>query len=208
MKRNVWFNELRLLAIMVGSAVLLGSPAAAQRMSEGHQFLEAVRDRDGTVATELLDEPGSTVVNSRDITNGETALHIATQRRDLVWIRFLTQRGANPNFADKAGVTPLQTAIGLGYVEGAEALLNAGADVEQASNTGETPLIAAVLRRDAGLVRLLLAKGASPDRADNSGRTPRDYAALMTGRTAIAEAIDEADRDRRERDQVTYGPSF
>ena len=39
------------MGLAAGLAVLLATPAAAQRMSEGHQFLESVRERDGTVTT-------------------------------------------------------------------------------------------------------------------------------------------------------------
>src|SRR3546814_21014909 len=79
--------------------------------SEGFEFLKAVKDRDGDAVTKALNEPGSTIVNTRDISSGETALHIVTQRRDLVWINFLTQRGADPNIRDKRGVAPLQLAV-------------------------------------------------------------------------------------------------
>src|SRR3546814_11382423 len=104
--------------------------------SEGFEFLKAVKDRDGDAVTKALNEPGSTIVNTRDISSGETALHIVTQRRDLVWINFLTQRGANPNIRDKRGVAPLQLAVQLGFVEGVEALIKASADVEVTDKTG------------------------------------------------------------------------
>ena len=76
----------------MGIAVLalVASPAFAQGKREGYEFLEAVRDRDGDKATELLNQPGNVLVNTRDITNGETALHVVTERRDAVWMRFLT----------------------------------------------------------------------------------------------------------------------
>ena len=37
---------------------LLATPAAAQ-FNDGYNFLKAVKDRDGTEATKLLDKPGS-----------------------------------------------------------------------------------------------------------------------------------------------------
>ena len=45
------------------------------------------------------------LVNSRDLSSGETALHIVTERRDPVWLRFLLAKGANPNLADGNGTT-------------------------------------------------------------------------------------------------------
>ena len=172
--------------------------------SQGYEFLKAVRDRDGTKVTEALSEPGSTIVGSRDITTGETALHIVTQRRDLAWVRFLLQHGANPNADDKKGVTPLMIASNLGFAEGIEALLDAGARVDEPNAAGETPLISAVHRRDAALVRLLLAHGANPDRTDNSGRSARDYAELQASDQMLDE-FKRADSARKGAGK-TYGP--
>ena len=191
------------------SAAMLAAPASAQIYSEGYQFLKAVKDRDGEAVTSLLNEPGSTIVNARDISNGESALHIVTRRRDTVWIRFLTQKGANPNIEDRQGVTPLEIASSLGFVDGVEALLKAGARVDVANSSGETPLIAAVHRRDSGMVRVLLANGANADRNDNSGRSARDYAELPTANTALLTEFRRADEAREgQEEKPTYGPSF
>ncbi|MBO6609616.1 MAG: ankyrin repeat domain-containing protein [Altererythrobacter sp.] len=177
--------------------------------SEGYEFLKAVEDRDGDAVTAALDEPGTTIINSRDLTSGETALHIVTKRRDDLWIRFLTQRGANPDVRDKKGVTPIQIATTMGFVEGVETLIKAGANVEVADSAGETPLIVAVHRRDIPMIRLLLANKANPDRADNSGRTARDYAELMNANTAVLTEFERADEEREENGvKQDYGPSF
>ena len=198
-----------LITGLVAGAFFLGAvPGHAQLYSDGYKFLKAVKDKDGTEAIELLDQPGSTVVNSRDLSSGETGLHIATQRRDVTWIRFLAQRGANPNIRDKNGVSPLMVATRLGFNEGVEALIAAGAMVDVANNSGETPLISAVHRRDTGLMRVLLEAGADPDRADNSGRSAREYAELAG--SGMVDAIERNIRPAGERagSGVTYGPSF
>jgi ankyrin repeat protein len=183
-------------------------PAGAQLFSEGYEFLKAVKDRDGDAVTEALNQPGTTIINTRDISTGESAMHIVTHRRDSVWIRFLAQRGANPNIRDKKGVAPIQIAVQLGFVEGVEALIEAGADVDVTDSAGETPLIAAVHRRDVALVRLLLAKNANPDRSDNSGRNARDYALLLGSRSAILAEFERADQERSaEGAAEQYGPS-
>lgn len=193
--------------IIAGSALaMLASPLAAQFETDGYKFIKAVRDRDGTVATQLLDEPGSTIVNAREVTTGETALHAVVQRRDLTWVKFLLQRGANPDIADKNGVYPIQIAAQLGFIEGVERLIEGGADVDVSATTGETPLISAVHRRDLKMIEILVENGASPDRSDNSGRSARDYAALMGGRSGVLEAIEEAEgADQGEAE--TYGPN-
>ena len=207
MEFRVRANSLIGKASLAAAAVLMAAaPASAQLRSDGSKFLKAVKDRDGTVATELLSQPGTTIVNARDLGSGESALHYVVQRRDVVWVRFLLQKGANPNVTDKNGVTPLQIASQLGFVEGLEALLDGGAHVDVADTTGETPLINAVHRRDVGMAKLLLENGANADRTDNSGRSARDYAALMGPTSAMLDAIESAEKDRGERAPV-YGPS-
>lgn len=190
---------------VAGLLAMVASPLAAQQQSDGYKFIKAVRDRDGDVATKLLDEPGNTIINARDITSGETALHAVVQRRDLTWVRFLLQRGANPNIADKNGTVPLQIAAQLGFIEGVEQLIKRGAEVDVSDSTGETPLISAVHRRDIKLVEMLVTNGGNPDRTDNSGRSARDYAMLLGARAGVLEAIEKAEK-AEETTAQTYGP--
>lgn len=191
---------------MVAAGLVLAAPVAAQQFSEGFEFLKAVKERDGDKVTAALDKPGSVVVNSRDISSGEAALHLVTARRDAVWLRFLLTKGANPNIADRRGMTPLQMASNLGWAEGVEILIGRGAAVDQTNDAGETPLIAAVHRRDTALVRALLKAGANPDRSDNSGRNARDYARLLGPQSAIAADLESAQTQRKERAAKSYGP--
>jgi len=196
-------------AILLVLALALAVPAAAQFQSEGYQFLEAVKERDGDKATDMLNKPGSTIVNTRDITSGDTGLHVVVARNDAVWIRFLLQRGADPNIRNRKGVSPLQLATSLGFTDGVEALITGGASVNVSDQTGETPLIAAVHSRNVPLVRLLLEKGADPDRNDNSGRSARDYIELMNGNTLMKQEIANADAKRADAGtKRDYGPSF
>ena len=198
-----------ILASLVATGAAI--PAAAQLYSKGYQFLEAVDDRDGDAVTEMLNDPGAgrTLVNTRDITTGDTGLHIVTTRRDVLWIRFLLQREADPNIRNAQGVSPLQIAVRLGFVEGAEALIKGGAQVSIADSQGETPLISAVHQRSPQLVRLLLEKGADPDHNDNSGRSARDYVALMSQNTLLKMEFDNADAKRKEGGtDKQYGPSY
>lgn len=208
-KRQGWFANTLMSAAAVASALAISAPAHAQ-FSDSYKFLDAVKKQDGQVVTDYLNEPGTTIVNTRDITSGDSALHIVTQRRDVAWIRFLVAKGADPNIQNTKGVTPLALAVGLGFIEGAEALLDAGARVDDASQTGETPLISAVHRRDVALVRALLKAGANPDRADNSGRSARDYAALDGPSNQILSAIESTAKqeNRPAAPGKVYGPTF
>jgi len=185
------------------------APAAAQLFSQGYEFLEAVDDRDGDAVTEMLNQPGTQVVNTRDITNGRTGLHIVVERRDALWVRFLVQRGADPNIRDKKGVYPIQIAAALGDIDSVEALIKGGAQVDVADQQGETPLIAAVHKRDSELIARFLKEGADPDRNDNSGRSARDYAELMAGNERVMQEFAAADEDRKTKGPTKqYGPSF
>jgi hypothetical protein len=196
-------------AALPALAFALAAPAAAQFQSEGYQFLEAVKDREGDKATDMLSKPGTQIVNSRDLTSGDTGLHIVVARSDLLWIRFLLQRGADPNIRNKKGMTPLQLATAMGFTDGVEALIKGGASINVADQTGETPLIAAVHARNVPLVRLLLEKGADPDRNDNSGRSARDYMELQSGNTLMKQEFTAADAKRAEAGtKKNYGPSF
>lgn len=198
--------KVLLMTAAAAAIALAAAPASAQKMSEGFEFLKAVKDRDGNKVTAALDKPGSTVVNARDLASGESALHLVVQRRDTVWLGFLLGRGANPNLADKNGVTALQLASALGWSDGVEILVGKGASVDVSNAAGETPLIAAIHRRDVVLVRALLKAGANPDRSDNSGRTARDYAALLGPQSAIVAELDKAREERKARAAKSYGP--
>lgn len=204
--RATWAK--RGMAALAGALVLAMAgiqPLAAQSKSDGFKFLQAVDKRDGDAVTVLLSQPGSTLVNARHVGTGQGALHIVTERRDLVWLKFLLSKGANPNVADKHGVTPIEIASRLGFVDGIEALIERGAEIDVATATGETPLISAVHRRDIPMIRLLVKKGANPDRTDNSGRSARDYAKLTGANSQVLDELERAESARGDAPK-TYGP--
>jgi hypothetical protein len=164
-------------AAAVALALVLAFPAGAQSYSDGFVFLKAVRERDGTKATELADHPGTTVVNARDAGSGEAAIHIVTRGRDLNWLSFLIGKGARTDLQNGRGETALALAAQLGWTDGAELLLSQGASVDLPNQRGETPLILAVHNRDMPMVRMLVGHGADPKKADYAaGYSALDYA--------------------------------
>ncbi len=201
MKLHLKRSSIRLSAALAAAAIALSAVPAQAQFSQGYKFLEAVKKSEGNEVLDMLSDPSSTVVNTRDLTSGETALHITVARRDATWTRFLLQKGANPNIADKNGSMPLQVAVSLNFLEGVEALLDAGANPNLTNATGETPLITATLMRNAKMARLLLDKGADPDRADRSGRTARDYA-RQGDRNPVLALIEQSDENAADQ----YGP--
>lgn len=197
-----------LLGLAAMATLGVAVPAGAQLYSEGYQFLQAVKNREGDEASEMLNQPGSTVVNSRDLSSGETGLHITVARRDLTWTQFLLQEGANPNIADNRGRTPLIAAAQIGFIEGVQALVDAGARLDVGNETGETPLIAAVHARNVDLIEILIKAGADPDRADNAGRTARDYASMPGVSARVLYAIENNESEEEGGEARIYGPVF
>ena len=185
---------MRYAGLGLAVAAVVGTPAQAQ-FSESYNFLKAVRDADGQKVTDALNKPasGAVIVNTRDASTGEGALHIVTKRRDITWMSFLLSRGANPDMRDATGNTALMLSSQLGFAEGIALLIDRRAQVDLANNRGETPLMRAVQNRDIATVRTLLAAGANPSKTDtSSGLTARQYAERDLRSAAIVKAIDEA----------------
>lgn len=197
----------RAIGTALAGLLIWAAPAHAQ-FSDGYEFLDAVKKKNGQEVTDMLAGPGATLINSRDITTGESALHIVVNRRDRLWLDFLIARGANVNIRDARGVTPLVLASNLNFIEGVEILVARGARVDEPSDTGETPLIAAVHARNIELMRILLRAGADPNRTDNSGRSARDYAALEGRSSPLLGVIEREARPRTgQQNAPVYGPT-
>lgn len=169
------FGRALAVSMMLATAAV---PAFGQQsFSDSFTFLKAVKERDGAKVTELISAPGSVVINARDRTNGEGALHYTVRARDLTWLAFLLGKGARPDLQSNRGDTPLTLAAQIGWLDGAEQLLARRASVDLANGRGETALILATQRRDLPMVRLLLARRADPKRTDNvAGMSALDYA--------------------------------
>lgn len=170
----------------------LAVPASGQQtFSDGFTFLKAVKERDGAKVTDLVSEPGSVVINTRERSNGEGALHIVVRGRDLNWLAFLLGKGARPDLQTHRGDTPLTLAAQIGWLEGVEQLLAKRASIDLPNGRGETALILAAQRRDLPLVRLLLARRADPKRTDNvAGMSALDYAKQDPRASAVLKLLE------------------
>ena len=187
--------SLMMVATVALPVAVLLTPSAvnAQNQSEGYKFLNAVRESKNNDVLEMLGRPGSSIVNSRDVTTGEGALHIVAKRGDEPYTRYLLQKGADTNLRDGRGNTPLLLAIDGGHVGLIPVLIAGRARVDLGNGGGETPLIRAVQRRDVAMSRLLLAAGADPDQTDNvAGMSARDYARRDARNPALAKLLEDA----------------
>lgn len=173
-----WFKAGVAIALMASPV-----PSLAQSLgngSQGEAFLKAIEDDDAAAALPLLADSASRVVNYRGY-KGDTALHIATKRRDLTWVAYLLSRGADPNIGDAQGDTALIVAARSGFEAGAKEMLVRRAKPDATNRRGETALIVAVQQRQPRLVKMLLEAGANPDKSDHAaGYSARDYAKRET----------------------------
>ncbi|MDP1027842.1 ankyrin repeat domain-containing protein [Sphingomonas sp. KR1UV-12] len=162
---------------LILAMLALAAPVTAQQQSESYKFLQAVKDAKGNEVIDMLDRPGSNLVNARETSSGEGALHIVVKRGDDKYVRYLLQKGADPNLRDRQGNTPLLLATQLGQRDLLPILIAGKANPNLGNQSGVTPLIAAVQSRSIDMVRVLTAAGADPDQKDViAGLSARDYA--------------------------------
>ncbi len=173
--------------------MLVPAIAPAQQFSPSHTFLQAVRDGDGTKVNDILGQPGQTIINTKDRSTGEGALHIVAKNGNIVYLRFLLAKGANPDIQDNRGNTPALIAVASGSVDAIAALAARKANLNLGNSSGETPLIRAVQLRNVEMVRALVAAGANPDQADViAGLSARDYARRDTRTPVLLRLLDAA----------------
>lgn len=162
--------------MLVGFALACAVPATAQ-FSDSYNFLKAVREANGDEAMKYLNKPGAPVLNTRDPSTGETALHISVKAHQDNWVGFLLNKGANTDVKDREGNTALHYAALYGDTTAAGYLIGMHAKIDATNNGGETPLILAVHRRDPVIVQQLIEAGADPKIADTmAGKSALDYA--------------------------------
>lgn len=188
------------------ATALIAASAGAQQQSESYKFLQAIKEAKGNDVIAIVDRPGSSVINARDVTTGEGALHIVVKRGDETYLRYLLGKGADANLRDGRGNTPLLLAVTGGHAGLIPVLVAGRANVNLGNEAGETPLIRAVQRRDVAMVRALLAAGANPDQTDNlAGMSARDYARRDARNPALAKLLEDAPKRAG---RAVAGPKF
>lgn len=111
--------------------------------------------------------------------HGFTPLGMATHFGNEDIVRFLLEKGADPNVHSKNGynVYPLHAAIGSGFDSISKMLIEAGGEVNVLQTSRTTPLHLAAQTGNIDLIILLLENGARVDVKNEMGKTASDLAA-------------------------------
>ncbi len=113
---------------------------------------------------------------------------------DMDRVRYLLRHGAQIDFRDGEGNTPLINATRFNYADVATYLIEHNADVKQADRTNWTPLMFAAWVNNPELVALLIHHGAGLETRDADGLTPLAIAS-QNGKVEAAQVLVEGGAD-------------
>ncbi|KAI4212329.1 MAG: hypothetical protein LQ351_004899 [Letrouitia transgressa] len=140
-------------------------------------------------------------IDSHDSDDKRTALHFAAMRGRKDVALMLLESGADPDFRDRNGSTPIQSAAFWFHENLVLALVRSGKfDLSQADNRKRTLLHLVALRGFSELVPTLLKMHANPMAQDNRGHTPL-HMATINNRTKAAQSLADDSRSVLIRDR-------
>jgi hypothetical protein len=162
------------LLLGAGQAYAIEDTLPGQNMKlPDNAMIEAARDgdiagiRDAMMSGIPADDGGIDFV---------PAIVVATDYNHLDAVKYLLERGANPNRKARDGRTALAVAAQAGRSNIATVLLDKGADPNLVAQNGDTPLFIAVRAHRTSVVQLLLEHKADVEDTDVTGRTALDLA--------------------------------
>jgi len=158
-------------------------------------FIKLLLDKGAKVNARIKDstETRTVFTNQWLDENGATAFLRASQSGDIVLMRLLLSRGADPKIKTELGVDALHVAAGIGWVEGityewsakdtleaVRLLLDLGLDPNSQAATGRVALHGAAHKGATAVVQLLVDRGARMDIRDYGNTDNRGSRELAT----------------------------
>jgi ankyrin repeat protein len=158
-------------------------------------FIKLLLDKGSNVNARIKDstETRTVFTNQWLDENGATAFLRASQSGDVVLMKLLLERGADPKIKTELGVTALEVAAGIGWVEGityewspkdtleaVRLLLDLGLDPNDQAATGRVALHGAAHKGATAVVQLLVDRGARMDIRDYGNTDNRGSRELAT----------------------------
>jgi ankyrin repeat protein len=159
------------------------------------EFIKLLLDKGANVNARVKDstETRTVFTNQWLDENGATPFLRASQSGDLALMKLLLARGADPKIKTELGVTALQVAAGIGWVEGityewspkdtleaVRMLLDLGLDPNDQAATGRVALHGAAHKGATAVVQLLVDRGARMDIRDYGNTDNRGSRELAT----------------------------
>jgi ankyrin repeat protein len=142
---------------------------------EGETLLEIATWSNYIHIIDFLIETCKVNINSRD-NGGYTPLLNASLQDNTASCTFLLNNGAEVNFENLEGNTPLIFASKYGNNEYVELLINKyGADIDHVNKKGLNALITASIMKNLNVIKILLENGADYKIKDNKGNTIFNY---------------------------------
>ncbi|ELW47863.1 Ankyrin repeat and SOCS box protein 3 [Tupaia chinensis] len=137
----------------------------------------------------LLLRHGANVNGSHSMC-GWNSLHQASFQGNAEIIKLLLKKGANKEYQDDFGITPLFVAAQYGKLESLSMLISSGANVNCQASDKATPLFIAAQEGHTKCVELLLSSGADPDLYCNEDNWQLPiHAAAQMGHTKILDLL-------------------
>lgn len=160
--------------LALAMAVVAGL-AACQTKTPDEELILAARRNDLPQVQELLAGGANPNADAVPRYEGRPALFHAATFGYVEVAQALIEKGANVDYADPSGLTPLMVASLNGPPAMVELLLSSGASVEVSAG-GATPLTEATRKGDPLVLRALLDAGADPNTPMSDGSAPVCYA--------------------------------
>ena len=130
----------------------------------------------------------------------EEELLVACVDGDDVEARRLIEEGADVNWRDAYGWTPLIWAASKGLVDVVRLLLDKGADINHKNNYGRTALHQAAISGEDEVVRFLIERGADLHVKNDDGQTPL-FIAKQNNHSSTAAIIEAAIKSKEGKDE-------